>query len=297
MDYKNFLGLNSSEYTNYIKKKFNAELVDFKINGVTLPLAVYVSEGKKIAGTFPKSYVTPYYDSDDSINFTKIMTLVLAKYPVDEVRFRILGLRKQDLYAPWLIEDVVSTSILEIEDGKPVEEFFKSETRTAVRKSLKQGFSIVFADSLSDFYKLYVDNMQRFGTKPRNLDHFNMMKKYIGKKLHFMLCYLDKELAGSNAFYINGNYLLMFHNLSYQKFWPMRVNNYLFYQMVDFGYTHGVKFFDFGPGMKSDTTHSRFKENYGAKEYKIYTGRLYRNPIFSYRELLINNLKLWRQNL
>lgn len=59
-------------------------------------------------------------------------------------------------------------------------------------------------------------------------------------------------------------------NLSQEEFWNLRVNDFLYYKMIEFAAERNIQTVDFGPSSSADHTHNRFKLNFGAEEVPIY---------------------------
>lgn len=148
---------------------------------------------------------------------------------------------------------------------------FRSEARTAVKKSVKQGIEIVECDRFEEYYEILQQNLKmRHGVNPTHtLDELKKLKNMFPSKIRLWGAFLkDKMIAGVCNFSANPKVVLAFyisHNEEYQEYRPV---NLLFYEIIKRYQDEGYKFLDFGiftVNMDPNWGLGRFKENFGAR--------------------------------
>jgi len=148
------------------------------------------------------------------------------------------------------------------------------KARNAVRFAEKTGVNMQttnLRDSLSLFYDLYRDHYSHLNKKTatRGLDIYEKLSECFGDDVFVMVSYVDREPVGANLFTITGRCLTILNNVSLSRALRYKVNNYLYWKTIVFGWEMGARTFDFGGGPLLDVTHANFKESMGGKPYPI----------------------------
>jgi hypothetical protein len=148
---------------------------------------------------------------------------------------------------------------------------FKSEARTAVRKSEKMGVVIRESEDFEDYYKILKNNLaMRHNVNPaHSLKELIKLKKLFPKKIQLVGAYVkSKMIAGVINFFCNQKVVLVFYisnNMEYQQY---RAVNYLFYTIIKDAVSRGLSYLDFGlftVNMDPNWGLGKFKENFGAR--------------------------------
>jgi len=286
----------SSEYFNFIKNYFKADIffLSFEENGKLiglLPLSIYEQNNLKVLGTLPKTDSFIMALGDFRPNFREIVMFLKKKFlNYDFLNLKILSF--DDQMDNFLKKTPIYHVIAEIHNDNFLS-FFDKKTRNQVRQSLKVGFEMNINVALDMIYKIYLDNMRRHGTTPKDIVYFRSLKENLGSKLIFLSAFLGNRMCGTNIFYINNDYLLLLYNLSYPEFWQKRINNFLYLKTIEYGFQKGVRNFDFGPSTEKDTSHLNFKIGFGGKLFRVYEYRWYKNKIY----LIIDFLREKKRNM
>jgi hypothetical protein len=166
--------------------------------------------------------------------------------------------------------EVSSVICLDVKEDE-VLTLFKSEARTAVRKSEKLGVVIRESDDFEDYYNILKSNLAlRHNVKPaHSLDELIRLKKLLPDKIRLIGAYVrNKLIAGVVNFYCNEKVVLVFyisHNPEYQQY---RAVNNLFYTIIRDSVRMGLSYLDFGlftVNMDPNWGLGKFKENFGAR--------------------------------
>jgi hypothetical protein len=288
----------SPEYFNFIKNYFKADIsfLLFEEKGDVvgiLPLAIYKHGNLSVLGTLPKTNSLIEIFKDFKPNFKEIVGFLKKNFSdFDLLSLKMLFLDSSCWQDNFLKETPIFHVVAKITNSDFLS-FFDKKTRNQVRQSLKVGFEMNTNVSLDMIYKIYLDNMRRHGTPPKDIVYFRSLKENLGSKLVFLSAFLGNRMCGTNIFYINNDYLLLLYNLSYPEFWPKRINNFLYFKTIEYGFQKGVRNFDFGPSTEKDTSHLNFKIGFGGKLFRVYEYAWYKNKIY----LIIDFLRKKKRNM
>ena len=170
----------------------------------------------------------------------------------------------------YLKREVSSVVPLDVNEDR-VLSLFKSEARTAVRKSEKMGVVIRESEDFNDYYRILKNNLaMRHNVNPaHSLEELLKLKKLFPDKIQLVGAYIkNKMIAGVVNFYCNEKVVLVFYisnNMEYQQY---RAVNYLFYTIIKDAVKRGLSYLDFGlftVNMDPNWGLGKFKENFGAR--------------------------------
>jgi hypothetical protein len=149
---------------------------------------------------------------------------------------------------------------------------FSSESRRAVRRSLKLNVTVQESDDYEPFYQILKKNLKmRHNVQPTHtLEELHLLKSLFPERIKLFAATTDADqmIAGVVMFECNERVTLAFyisHNEDYQKF--RGVNN-LFYQIISWAIRNNYAYFDFGiftVDMDPNWGLGRFKESFGAQ--------------------------------
>lgn len=286
LDIKFSQGIYSEEYFNFIKNYYVA-ILDFLIfekNGMifgVLPLADYKQKNVSVLGTLPKTDAPLEFIKKFDMDYRPLVKFLKKCFP----KHQIIDLRifhyDEDNIMKGLIKLPIYHAVAEIKNDDFLS-FFDKKNRNQVRQSLHNGFEVRMDVPLESIYELYLENMKRHGTPPKSLDYFKSLKNNLKEKVIFLSAFRGDKLCGVNIFYLNKSYLLLMINISLKEYWPERINNFLYYKTIEYGYKSGVKHFDYGPSTEKDLSHLDFKIGFGGKLFNVYEYNWYRNPIIKF---------------
>jgi hypothetical protein len=164
------------------------------------------------------------------------------------------------------------SSIVSLDVGEDdVLSLFKSEARTAVRKSEKMGVVIRESNDFEDYYKILKNNLaMRHNVKPAHtLDEILKLKKLFPDEIRLVGAYVkNKLIAGVINFYCNQKVVLVFYISHDQQYQQYRAVNFLFYTIIKDAVKWGFSYLDFGlftVNMEPNWGLGKFKENFGAR--------------------------------
>ncbi len=170
----------------------------------------------------------------------------------------------------YLKREVSSVVSLDVDEDN-VLSLFKSEARTAVRKSEKMGVVIKESEDFEDYYKILKNNLaMRHNVNPAHtLAEIMKLKKLFPDKIQLVGAYIkNKMIAGVINFFCNEKVVLVFYISSNMEFQQYRSVNYLFYSIIKDAVKRGLSFLDFGlftVNMDPNWGLGKFKENFGAR--------------------------------
>ncbi|OGD32439.1 hypothetical protein A3C91_02255 [Candidatus Azambacteria bacterium RIFCSPHIGHO2_02_FULL_52_12] len=213
-----------------------------------------------------KDYTKPYVILEGDIDWQDVVELLKEKYGVAYAELHFVGTSGK--------KTPLSAFILELAERETQETIwaqYHKKTRNEVRKAEKSNFTVRAGgkEMLEDFYRLYKENMRRHGTPARPLSYFDDFFKQYKEKCGIIATYDGDTAVGANFFLLHNACLRLAFNVSNVAYWDKCVNNLLYDRTIAWGYTRGVRVFDFGPGLNSDMSHNKFKLGFGAKQIPL----------------------------
>jgi lipid II:glycine glycyltransferase (peptidoglycan interpeptide bridge formation enzyme) len=148
---------------------------------------------------------------------------------------------------------------------------FKSEARTATRKSMRQNIDIRICDDYDDYYAILKQNLRlRHNVTPTHtLDELKKLVELFPDRIHLWGAYLDEKLiAGVVNFICTEKVVLAFYISDDKTYQEYRSVNNLFYHIFKWAVRHSFQFFDFGiftVNMDPNWGLGKFKESFGAR--------------------------------
>ncbi len=155
--------------------------------------------------------------------------------------------------------------------GSEVLNLFKSESRTAVRKSEKMGVVIRETEDFDNYYRILKNNLaMRHNVKPAHtLNELKRLKKLFPERIQLVGAFIkNKMIAGVVNFFCNEKVVLVFYISNNMEFQQYRAVNYLFYTIIKDAVRKGLSYLDFGlftVNMDPNWGLGKFKENFGAR--------------------------------
>ena len=277
--------VNAPEFFAFVRDYFKAKIMFLSIEDeagrlAVLPLAEYVTAQGHVVGTLPRMLGLASPVRDLPIDFGEVARFLKREFPKHDVIYlNLVDWRDCDRFAPGFIKVAAADLILDVtDDDADLLRRFDKKTRNQVRQSLKQDFAARFNETApGELYDLYLENMRRHGTRPKLPAYFEALRRHLGDKLVVLEARLGGDLCGVNVFYVNGDYLLLMFNLSRERYWPQRVNNFLYHSMLEYGFAHGVRHFDYGANMSADASITDFKRGFGGEAHDVWEYMSYRS--------------------
>jgi hypothetical protein len=148
---------------------------------------------------------------------------------------------------------------------------FKSEVRTATRKSIKQGVNVRLSEDYAEYYEILKKNLWlRHNVRPtHSLEEIEKLIELFPERIKLWGAYLrDKLIAGVVNFRVSEEVMLAFYISDDKEFQEYRPVNQLFYHIFQDCMSRGIRFYDFGiftVNMEPNWGLARFKEGFGAR--------------------------------
>ena len=155
---------------------------------------------------------------------------------------------------------------------------FQSQVRRNIRKAEKSGLTVRVAEEQRDlthvYYDLHAETRRRLGvpTQPRGL--FDALwRQMVEPGLAFVLLAYHEGQPVAGAVFLDWNGRIVYKfGASAQRFWPLRPNNLLFWDVIKRGCEKGARELDFGRTDLEDDGLRAFKSSWGAvEEPLVYT--------------------------
>ncbi len=164
------------------------------------------------------------------------------------------------------------SSVVQLPDStEQILPMFKSEARTATRKSMKSGIQIRLSDDYDTYYKILKRNLKlRHNVTPTHtLKELKLLAQLFPDRIELWAAYLnDQMIAGVVNFICTPKVVLAFYISDNKEYQQYRSVNNLFYHIFQWAVNEGYRFYDFGiftVNMDPNWGLGKFKENFGAR--------------------------------
>lgn len=263
---------------------YTSENMLISMNDEMIGVLPLVKIGKKLVSMPHFSYGGPIINSDTDVDLC--LTTVL-----DNTKFEA---RSFDKLTDNLYENKV-TCIVELKET-PEEQLmeFKAGFRRKIRKSEKQGFTIVRGniDLLDDFYEVYTKKMLFKGSPPLGKSFFrNLLTDYTYGEALITAAYDGDDIiaAGFTLSYLNFNELCWVStNADYDKH---NVNSLLYWNIIKDSIEKKHRYFSMGRSTRDSSNH-KYKRQWKPMEIPIFYN--YSQPVGTQLKELTFLTKIWK---
>lgn len=184
----------------------------------------------------------------------------------DERRARYLELRnirKNDFRLPSL--DLYVTFIRDLPERKEsVLEMLPRKARAAARQG-EDKFNLeakVCRDHLQYFYHIFALNKRSLGSPIPSFRFFQNILEIFGEKAFLLNVLHQGKIISSVLTFLFKETIVPYYSGEIKKYHRMRINNFMYYKLMQLGVERGCKRFDFGRSRK-ETGSYFFKKNQG----------------------------------
>lgn len=163
------------------------------------------------------------------------------------------------------------SSIVDLRNPNAIEQEFRPEARTALKKARKSGIIIKQSDDYSAYYEILRKNLRmRHGVQPtHSLEELLDLAKRFPEDITLWGAFLDdRMIAGVCTFAANSQVILAFYISHDDDFQEYRAVNLLFATIMEESAHQGFSYLDFGiftVNMDPNWGLGRFKENFGSR--------------------------------
>jgi FemAB-related protein (PEP-CTERM system-associated) len=147
-------------------------------------------------------------------------------------------------------------------DSEAILEAIPRKTRYMVRKALKHPFSVRQTRETGAFFDLYSQSLRRLGTPSFPKRHFHNLLKHFENGCQIREILLEGKVVAAVMSFFFRDQLLPFYGASDPAFNSFAVNNYMYYELMEWGGRNGFRSFDFGRS-KMETGSFEFKAHWG----------------------------------
>jgi FemAB-related protein (PEP-CTERM system-associated) len=152
--------------------------------------------------------------------------------------------------APWLQNPIYSTYLLDLTlPTDAMMQFFASDHRNHVRKSLKKGFTIKFGhlDLLDDLYEALSKSMHELGSPYHHKKYLRCMAESLGDAVEFVVAYSPQnELAGAGVFIAQDAVVTNLHANILRRFRSDYAGEFLYWSVICHHVEKGYQVLDLG---------------------------------------------------
>lgn len=267
----------------------------------TKQVFVGIMDGGELKGFFPvfertfngqKTVEVPIFiytdiylvDQDYKVEGKRLGQNVLSLFNADVVRLNICPLLGNRI--EWTGFKHIFTAMIATLDGVAnypayLATVLSKNARSKIYKSESSGltFSELSLKDFPEFYELYQQHVHSLGSKPHPRHYFqHIFDSYsLGENLFMFGLRHDDKLVAANLFVTNQDYMEVRFLADDLASRSLYANNFLYSKMLQWAFTHSIKFIDFGGIPKSMQSNIDFKVSFGAKPYPIYTKYFFRS--------------------
>ncbi|MGQ9618301.1 MAG: GNAT family N-acetyltransferase [Candidatus Aminicenantia bacterium] len=145
--------------------------------------------------------------------------------------------------------------------------------RKAVKKAKREGVKILEDNKferIDDFYRLHLISMKRLGSPPHSKSYFIELKKELSERIKIIFALYNNQVISALLGWKIGKSIHITDNPSNKKFFHLRGNDYLHYELIEWSKNNGFEIFDFGPMKYEGQEFYKRKWNLESFEYSIF---------------------------
>ena len=201
-------------------------------------------------------------DSSEAVTYLQKKAESLA----DELGVDFLELRHvEPMGADLPVKELYFTFSREIFDG---EEKNMMAIPRKQRRMIRQGINhkleskIGGKEFLKAFYHIYSSSLRNLGTPAFPYRYFEVLFEELGERCKILTVWYQNQMAAAVMTFCYNEYLLPYYGGGLPQFLRYAVYDFMYWELMRFGWEHGYKVFDFG----------RSKQGTGAYDFKRHWG-------------------------
>lgn len=175
---------------------------------------------------------------------------------------------------------------------------FKAKVRSQIRKAEKNNLTheINQEHSLTDFYRVYCQNMKALGSPVHTLSWFKSIKQHYQNDIHIVVIKLDEQAIAASIMINSGQLCSVPWASSLREFNSSNANMLLYFKMLSLAVEKRSSHFDFGRSSFAENTY-KFKKQWGAQacalQWHTHPQTTMTNPTTSHSKLRTLLAKVW----
>ena len=115
---------------------------------------------------------------------------------------------------------------------------------------------------LKEFYTIYTTSLRNLGTPAFPYRFFEVLLDVLGEQCRILSVWYQNQMAGAVMTFCYKDQLLPYYGGGLPQFLPYAVYDFMYWELMRYGWEHGYKVFDFG----------RSKQGTGAYDFKRHWG-------------------------
>ncbi len=186
-----------------------------------------------------------------------------------------IGCEPAEQAGGWVKKPLHSYAVLRLdEEGELWRNSLTNEARKGVNRARKAGLTAEIRRGAhavdSPFYRLYLLSMKRLGVPPHPSRFFAHLADALGDRLVGSWVMSQAEPGAVLLGTITGQRIQIWVTASDSRWWSMRPNDLAHWELINWAYANGLRFFDFGAARYSGQI--QFKKKWGVSlhEYSYY---------------------------
>ncbi len=159
-------------------------------------------------------------------------------------------------------------------------DLYDGKTRNQTRRAREAALSLELLRGTipAGWHDLYLETRGRLGSKPHGHEYFTALEECFGDSLRCVVARDGEKIVGSTVYIVHGEYVHLLENVSDPSYWPQRVNNLVYDEMIRLAIAEGARVIDFGLTGAHDKSHLDFKKGFGGVERYI-VSRTFGSPV------------------
>jgi FemAB-related protein (PEP-CTERM system-associated) len=148
---------------------------------------------------------------------------------------------------------------------------FPTKIRNHIRKAEKSGLKVVSGggECLDEFYPVFAANMRDLSSPVHDREFFARILAELGPSVKMFLVRDGQRTVGGLICLFFRDSAVVFWSSSLREYFPRCPNNLLYWAALQYAYSQGCQWFDFGRSSVGSGTYE-FKSQWGAKPFQIY---------------------------
>lgn len=235
----------------------------------TLIVGFSINHTEKQISDLTRPYSVPESLLSQGVNFSQIIEIIREKFPDYRIKIRLPQYSLSDNFNPSFKKDLTVSMVLEINNSLPINSALAEivpdkKRRNLVKHALSIDFKTAKVKDAKVFYSLYLMHCKRHNLTPKALDYFCHLVSE--PNVHCLATYLSEKLCGLQIFILKqkSKIIMLQYNFSDSNYWPLHINEYLYFNLISYAHKMKIKILDFGPTLPYDHSQMHFKESFGA---------------------------------
>jgi FemAB-related protein (PEP-CTERM system-associated) len=170
----------------------------------------------------------------------------------------------------WVEKDLYVTFIgaIDADDGVNFTRVPRKR-RNKIRLGVKNGLRAVIDNNrLPEFYHVYARSVRNLGTPVWSYSYFERLVTQFREHCKVLLVEHGNRVVAAAMAFFHKTQLLAYYCGGLREFFPLAINDFMYWELMSFGATNGFQIFDFGRSKRATGSYD-FKQHWGFEPRRL----------------------------